>query len=438
MPKQSHKTKMSLRKVKRGIYPLVTMKMNSMGHLEVWQGDNESGESDLYFQVDTDIEAVLEDLTQEERDELEGGWTIKTTNFNDEYFMEGRSLPKQQKGTWVKRAIPGEQYTVVNPDDVTAFDIAVYKDNGRYTLGSQRILPAGTILQVAGYQNNQGTNCRIPGTAIAVCVIDFDRSVGNGSLVASGLSDSFSTLSTRNTPITFTTPFDSPLGRLAVGTEAWVQGGYGGIAHVVIDNGNFAGQEFDMPALLLDEVSQVRSDTRIFMKKKAEWGKVKKVRRQTPMQRGSHFQIGDQAYVNTVDRQEIWLLQREGQTATVTSLTANSEYVTFQFEDGFEIDVPAQLADRNFQFVAGETRSIKGETTMPQPTKPSLRKALRKAIEPKPSVPAKRYRLSPAQQLAPTGKRAAAHPNDTQARAAMMAVSIHLPNTPMIPSDNER
>ena len=39
---------------------------------------------------------------------------------------------------------------------------------------------------------------------------------------------------------------------------------------------------------------------------------------------------------------------------------------------------------------------------MPQP---SLRKALRKAIEPKPSVPPKRYRLSPAQQLAPTGKR---------------------------------
>lgn len=63
----------------------------------------------------------------------------------------------------------------------------------------------------------------------------------------------------RNTPIVFGQAFDSPIGLLAAGTQAWAQGAFGGQTHVVVDSGPLMGQEFDVPSLLLDQVSQVRA-----------------------------------------------------------------------------------------------------------------------------------------------------------------------------------
>lgn len=68
-----------------------------MGHLHVWKGDvhverndkynylSENKESDLYFQLDTDIDSVIDILSKEDADSLYKGYIVKT-NIDNEYF----------------------------------------------------------------------------------------------------------------------------------------------------------------------------------------------------------------------------------------------------------------------------------------------------------------------------------------------------------------
>ena len=74
-----------------------TLIMNRMGHLHVWKGDahversdkynylSENKESDLYFQLDTDIDSVIDILSNEDKDSLYKGYIVKT-DIPNEYF----------------------------------------------------------------------------------------------------------------------------------------------------------------------------------------------------------------------------------------------------------------------------------------------------------------------------------------------------------------
>lgn len=71
--------------------------MNRMGHLHVWKGNvhversdkynfhSEGKESDLYFQLDTDIDSVIDILSNEDKDSLYKGYIVKT-DIPNEYF----------------------------------------------------------------------------------------------------------------------------------------------------------------------------------------------------------------------------------------------------------------------------------------------------------------------------------------------------------------
>jgi len=84
--------------LEEGMYSPVTLQMNRMGHIHVWKGkvvpqqtakyNYVAGgrESEVYFQVDTDIQEVLNILTSDEKHALENGWPVVTTNLSDEYF----------------------------------------------------------------------------------------------------------------------------------------------------------------------------------------------------------------------------------------------------------------------------------------------------------------------------------------------------------------
>ena len=76
---------------------IATLIMNRMGHLHVWKGDvhversdkysyvAENKESDLYFQLDSDIDSVIDILSKEDADSLYKGYIVKT-NIDNEYF----------------------------------------------------------------------------------------------------------------------------------------------------------------------------------------------------------------------------------------------------------------------------------------------------------------------------------------------------------------
>lgn len=80
--------KMGGGRVRKGAYPTVTLEMNSMGHVEMWRGEDTSGEADVYFQAQSDVEALKDSLTADERDDLDNGYPVVTTNISDEYFGE--------------------------------------------------------------------------------------------------------------------------------------------------------------------------------------------------------------------------------------------------------------------------------------------------------------------------------------------------------------
>lgn len=74
---------------------LVTLKMDDMGHVHVFNGrvpklicfnrnrrclnPDTLQEANTYLQVDTDIEYLKSQLTPKQRDDLEGGFTVITT-----------------------------------------------------------------------------------------------------------------------------------------------------------------------------------------------------------------------------------------------------------------------------------------------------------------------------------------------------------------------
>ena len=82
-----------------GVYPPVTIKMNKMGHLHIWKGNVQPKQmgkyrwevdgngGDLYVDVTSDVEEILNRLSPEEKEEIENGWTTVTTYFPDSYFV---------------------------------------------------------------------------------------------------------------------------------------------------------------------------------------------------------------------------------------------------------------------------------------------------------------------------------------------------------------
>ena len=76
---------------------IATLIMNAMGHLHIWRGDvhversdkynflSENKESDLYFQLDTDIDSIIDILSEQDKDSLYKGYIVKT-NIDNDYF----------------------------------------------------------------------------------------------------------------------------------------------------------------------------------------------------------------------------------------------------------------------------------------------------------------------------------------------------------------
>ena len=90
-------------------YAPIHVKMNRYGHLElnqvkqvpffenwenciIWFDEkyvrvNDSPECDLYFQLESDVNAILESILEEDKDSLEFGYSVISYYITDEYFM---------------------------------------------------------------------------------------------------------------------------------------------------------------------------------------------------------------------------------------------------------------------------------------------------------------------------------------------------------------
>jgi hypothetical protein len=83
-----------------GQYPEVTIQMDSMGNLHVWNGfvdveklgkylyHGDGREADKYFQFDHDIKSFTDHLPIEDKRELEKGYAVVTKHIPDDYFLE--------------------------------------------------------------------------------------------------------------------------------------------------------------------------------------------------------------------------------------------------------------------------------------------------------------------------------------------------------------
>lgn len=81
-------------------YAPVTLKIDAMGSLHMWEGEGvpehyskygwkmDGREADVYIQNDFEVENILNDLPEDERDHLKRGYHITTTNISDEYFNQ--------------------------------------------------------------------------------------------------------------------------------------------------------------------------------------------------------------------------------------------------------------------------------------------------------------------------------------------------------------
>jgi len=79
---------------------IATLIMNAMGHLHIWRGDvhiersdkynflSENKESDLYFQLDTDTDSIIDILSEQDKDSLYKGYIVKTNIDNDYFDMQ--------------------------------------------------------------------------------------------------------------------------------------------------------------------------------------------------------------------------------------------------------------------------------------------------------------------------------------------------------------
>jgi hypothetical protein len=76
---------------------LCTIKEDSMGCLHVWEGEStpvgykytwhaDGRESDLFIQNDYDVQSFLDNLTCDERDQIELGYFVTTRNVPSDYF----------------------------------------------------------------------------------------------------------------------------------------------------------------------------------------------------------------------------------------------------------------------------------------------------------------------------------------------------------------
>lgn len=70
-------------------YPLVTVRMNRYGHLELWRGGTSQlheRDCDLYVQLESDVKSILRALPQSESEDIDNGWNVSTYFISDEYF----------------------------------------------------------------------------------------------------------------------------------------------------------------------------------------------------------------------------------------------------------------------------------------------------------------------------------------------------------------
>lgn len=75
-------------------YGLVTIVQNSMGHLEMWQGKQTAFPADVYIQVDTDVDAITDYLSDSEREKLDRYGEVETYFVPEDYFPEKGSIEK--------------------------------------------------------------------------------------------------------------------------------------------------------------------------------------------------------------------------------------------------------------------------------------------------------------------------------------------------------
>lgn len=81
------------------LYSPVTLKMDSMGALHMWKGKGvpvkyskyelkmDGKSADVYIQNSYNVDQILNDLSEEEKDAVKNGYHITTTNISDEYFL---------------------------------------------------------------------------------------------------------------------------------------------------------------------------------------------------------------------------------------------------------------------------------------------------------------------------------------------------------------
>lgn len=88
------------------LYPRTTIDRDWMGHLRIWDyapvtvDQVLSGtypESTIYVQGEQDIESVLEMLTAEEREIVQMGFMIETTNIDDAIFGDQKRKEEDQR-----------------------------------------------------------------------------------------------------------------------------------------------------------------------------------------------------------------------------------------------------------------------------------------------------------------------------------------------------
>ncbi len=78
---------------------IITIKEDSMGCLHVWKGEStpvgykytwkaNGREADLFIQNQEDVQSFLDNLTCDERDQLELGYFVTTRNVPSDYFIQ--------------------------------------------------------------------------------------------------------------------------------------------------------------------------------------------------------------------------------------------------------------------------------------------------------------------------------------------------------------
>lgn len=90
-------------------YPASTLQMDKMGSLHMWHGDVKpistgtysfqanGKDADVYVQNKVDVNSILDNLTREEKEDLEKGYSIVTKSVPSEYFSTNEAKKWIQK-----------------------------------------------------------------------------------------------------------------------------------------------------------------------------------------------------------------------------------------------------------------------------------------------------------------------------------------------------